>query len=158
LHAQLASAHQCCCNASLPMRPQHSKRSDVPVRYCCLLLHLRQHVADNLACEQKIDGMLGQRVQNLFRICKLHCQSKRAASNVSILTFVVLCHLQQLRPAQYMVEVVLHLVILRQAPQVSVLHLQDVFHHCWSYTDCHDALSGAENYRQHKMCTVHRPV
>jgi hypothetical protein len=58
-----------------------------------------------------------------------------------MLTFVILCYLQQLRPAQYVVEVVLHLVILRQAPQVSVLHLQDVLHHCWPYTDCHDAIS-----------------
>ena len=39
---------------------------------------------------------------------------------------LIFCHIGELRPRQGMVEVVLHLVVLRQAEQVTMLHLHKV--------------------------------
>ena len=41
---------------------------------------------------------------------------------------MVLRHIQQLRPRQNMVKIVLHLVVLREAPEVGGLHLEEVVH------------------------------
>ena len=40
----------------------------------------------------------------------------------------VLCHVQQLRPAECVIEVVFQLVVLRQTLQVALLHSQQVLH------------------------------
>ena len=43
------------------------------------------------------------------------------------LASIVLGHVRELRPGEGVVEVVLHLVVLRQTQQVAVLHVQQVF-------------------------------
>lgn len=51
---------------------------------------------------------------------------------------VILGDVEELRPRQNMVEIVLHLIILREAEQIACLHRQQIVHcrlpdahHCW---------------------------
>uniref|UniRef100_A0A7S3VPW9 F-box domain-containing protein n=1 Tax=Dunaliella tertiolecta TaxID=3047 RepID=A0A7S3VPW9_DUNTE len=55
---------------------------------------------------------------------------KYIANNAPI---IVLCHMQELWPRQYVVQVVLHLVIFWQAEKVAALHLKQVIHGCRPY-------------------------
>ena len=50
--------------------------------------------------------------------------SKNISHDASTL---ILSHIGELGPAQCMVEIVLHLIILRQAEQVTVLHIEQIF-------------------------------
>ena len=59
------------------------------------------------------------------------------AAGVSPLTLVILGDKQQLWPGEDMIEVVLHLVVLREAPQVRRLHLDEVIHGCLAYGKGH---------------------
>ena len=88
-HHLLRGGHELGGEAHLAVRAQHRERRDVPVDLRRVLLHLRQHVADDLLL-----GVLGD--------------------------------VEQLRPREAVVEVVLHLVVLGQAREVAVLHLEEV--------------------------------
>lgn len=39
---------------------------------------------------------------------------------------IVLCYVRELRPGQSVVKIVLHLVVLRQAQQIAVLHVEEI--------------------------------
>ena len=99
-HGVLGGAHELGGEAELAVGAEHGERGDVAVALGALLLHLRQHVADDPAV-------------------------------------VVLGHVEQLRPREDVVQIVLHLVIFRQAEQIARLHRQEVVdrrfpyaHHC----------------------------
>lgn len=90
VHGGLRGGHELGGEAELAVGAEHGEGGDVAVaRLRGVLLHLREHVADDPAA-------------------------------------VILRHEQQLRPRQHVVEVVLHLVVLRQAHQVARLHRQQV--------------------------------
>lgn len=57
------------------------------------------------------------------------------------LTLVVLGDEEQLRPGEDMIEVVLHLVVLRKAPQVRRLHLDEIIHGCLPNRESHGLTS-----------------
>lgn len=54
--------------------------------------------------------------------------SLHLGKHISYDTFLfVLSNIGELRPGQRMIEVVLHLVVFRQAEEITVLHVQQVF-------------------------------
>ena len=57
------------------------------------------------------------------------------------LSLVILSHVQELGPADQVIQVVFELVIFRQAPKIAVLHCDEVIRSSLPYTN-HDLLRG----------------
>jgi hypothetical protein len=77
-----------------------------------LLLHLGQDVAHNIAWTEKEANKCFENVWQLIFFRELTC--------------VIFCDEWELRPAQSVIHVIFHLIILGQAKQIAVLHIHQV--------------------------------